>query len=66
MSTRYLIARLVPTMLILFGISGIWKDDDGVLGVISGIGWFGSCALALAVIAVLVRAAVRKVRPAQG
>jgi hypothetical protein len=67
MSTRYLLVRLVPTMLILFGISGIWEDNSGVLGVISGIGYFGSVALFLAMIVILATAGARRLRhSAQG
>jgi hypothetical protein len=54
-------------MLILLGISGIWKDHNGVLGAISGIGYFGSVALFLATIVVLATAGVRRLRhSAQG
>jgi hypothetical protein len=67
MSPRYLLPRVVPTILILFGISGIWDDNGGVLGVISGIGYFGSVALALATVVALAVAGVRHVRrPAEG
>jgi hypothetical protein len=62
MSPRYLLARLVPTMLIALGVSGIWKDDGGVRGVISGIGYFSFVALLLAVIVTLAVAGVRRVR----
>jgi hypothetical protein len=67
MSTRHLLVRIVPTMLILFGISGIWDSHGGVLGVISGIGYFSSVALALVTIVLLAMAGVRRARrPAEG
>jgi hypothetical protein len=67
MSPRYLLPRLVPAMLILFGISGIWGDDGGVTGAISGVGYFSSVAVALAIVVVLASAGVRRIRhSAQG
>jgi hypothetical protein len=62
MSPRYLLPRLVPAMLILFGIGGIWADDGGLTGAISGIGYYGSVAVALAIVVVLATAAVRRMR----
>jgi hypothetical protein len=57
-----LLGGIFALAIVLFGLGGIFKDADGVGGVIGGIGWFGFllCVPVLVVLAVLALTRRRK------
>jgi len=61
--TRTHLIRLVPLLaLCMLGAWQLEEYDTGILGVLSYISYFGQAICAIAIVAVLTRAGVRKVR----